>query len=263
MNTNLIKSPDFIASAGFGQSELHVIVVGVGGTGSALLGKLFQLNSTLQSLGAMPLKVTVYDDDVVTPSNTGRQAFYPFDIGRPKAQVLVERFNQFGGLQWEFKLKKFSARSVTEPRNGAVIFGCVDNANGRKEMHSFCMKSRNCVYIDSGNDSRSGNVVLGMNARTGGKQTVIPTVYDLFRQQLDSWVPVEGDSCSHEDSIRKQDFGLNDMMASQAIQMFWQLIKHGQLHYQGVAVDLETGKTDSFPADPEVWAMFGFECSPQ
>lgn len=259
MSEHLIKSPDFVASAGFGQSDLHVIVVGVGGTGSALLGKLFQLNSTLQSLGAQPLKVTVFDDDIVTPSNTGRQAFYPFDIGRPKAQVLVERFNQFGGLQWNYKLEKFTAKSVVDFRPSAVIFGCVDNANGRKEMHSFCMNSRNCVYIDSGNDSRSGNVVLGMNAGCNGKQVVLPTVYDLYRQQFDSWVPVEGESCSHEDSIRKQDFGLNDMMASQAIQMFWQLIRHGELHYQGVQVDLKTGKTESFAADPELWSMFGFE----
>ena len=47
------------------------------------------------------MQVTVYDDDIVTEANIGRQLFCPCDVGQDKASVLVSRVNSFFGLNWE------------------------------------------------------------------------------------------------------------------------------------------------------------------
>lgn len=73
------QSPDFIQSYNMG-GNLKVVVVGAGGTGSALLSKLFQMNATLQKLGAPALDVVVYDDDTVAMPNTGRQSFFELSM---------------------------------------------------------------------------------------------------------------------------------------------------------------------------------------
>ncbi len=125
-------------------------------------------------------------------------------------------------------------------------------------MHNAMQNQRNCIYIDAGNAQRSGNVIAGMNAKVGKKDVYYPTVYDLYRTQLDEWQPVAGDSCSHEESIRRQDFGLNDVMAFHSVQILWQLLRHGVCQYQTVSVDLEHGTTSHYGADPEYWAMYGF-----
>lgn len=259
-----LQAPTFINDAAEGQRNLLVIVVGAGGTGSALLGKLFQMNATITKLGGSALDVVVLDDDTVSEANVGRQAYYPFDVGRNKAEVLVERFNQLGVTRWGFSPTKFTAETVNQLRNrnyysGVVIFGCVDNAAGRIEMHKALNDTRNCIYIDAGNANRSGHVVVGVNATIGKDKVYYPSVYDLFKTQLDNWKPVEGDSCSHEESIRKQDFGLNDSMALYAGQVLWQLIRHGECAYHSLNVDLESGQVQPFGVDPDYWAMFGFE----
>jgi PRTRC genetic system ThiF family protein len=262
MTTQKLIAPTFINEAAEAQRKLLVIVVGAGGTGSALLGKLFQMNSTITKLDGSALDVVVFDDDKVTEANTGRQAFYAFDVGRNKAEVLVERFNQLGCTRWGYVPEKFSADNfehlIRRDHSGVVIFGCVDNAAGRIQMHKAMKSLRHCIYIDAGNSNRSGHVVVGVNATIGKTKVYYPTVYDLFKTQLDNWQPVEGDSCSHEASIRKQDFGLNDAMALYSTQVLWQLIRHGECAYQSMNVDLETGHTKSFGVDPEYWEMFGY-----
>lgn len=260
----IFESPDFIQSYNMG-GALKVVVVGAGGTGSALLSKLFQMNATLQKLGAPALDVVVYDDDTVAMPNIGRQSFYEFDIDRPKAEVLVERFNQFGATNWVAKVERFSAtsESLGYRDGGVILFGCVDNAPARKElhkaMHSFSRWG--CVYVDAGNANRSGNVIVGMSAQVNGRKVVYPTVYDLYKSQLDEWKPVAGDSCSHEESIQRQDFGLNDMMAVLSSQVLWQLVRHGKCAYQMASVDFETGVMQSFQPDPDYWSMFGYVVS--
>ena len=262
MTASKLIAPDFITTAAQGQNSLLVIVVGAGGTGSALLGKLFQLDSTVRKLGGAPLDVVVFDDDTVSPSNIGRQSFYPFDIGRPKAEVLVERFNQLGETQWGYVPEKFTSEHAESARSyrhsGVVIFGCVDNASGRKEMHKALNGRQNIVYVDAGNANRSGNVVVGVNAQINRNDVYYPSVYDLYKTQLDEWLPVLGDSCSHEESIQRQDFGLNDSMALYASQVLWQMLRHGECAYHSLTVDLESGQVSPVGVDPDYWSMFGY-----
>ena len=256
---NTIKSPDFIntfATNGF--KKLQVVVVGAGGTGSALLGKLLQLHNTFEALSISGLDVVVYDDDLVTESNLGRMPFYKFDLGRPKAECLVERINAYSNVKWQYKNEKFKKDSLKNNYGGVVIFGCVDNVPARKAIHSSFSSLDNCIYIDAGNDTSSGNVIMAMNAQVGKDTCYLPSVVDLYQQQINSHIDNNKDSCSAEDAINMQSFGVNDIAASHCIQFLWQLVRKGEIAYQGLSFDLHTGVTAPITADTGTWAIYGY-----
>ena len=255
----MIKAPDFITEYSInGWRKLNILVIGAGGTGSALLNKLFQMQMTLTSLGASGFDVTVYDDDEVSPSNVGRQSFWHVDVGAKKAEILVDRYNRFGGVNWKAVTNKFVCKRDPYTTENLIVFGCVDNVQGRKEIHEF-MQMHNCVWIDCGNDSHSGNVFMGMNAKVDKKNVYLPTVYDLFRSQMDSNEIVPEPSCSTAEAIARQTLGVNDLTAAHAVQMLWQLIRNGEVGFQGVTLDLLSGTSTPIACDPDIWAMFGYQ----
>lgn len=250
-----ILSPDFITEAATSENKkLKVLIVGAGGTGSELASKLFKMHMTIKALGGAGLDVTIMDDDEVSPSNIGRQAFWLCDIGQPKASVLVNRFNNFGGTNWKAVARKFEKQYL----ENCVVFGCVDNAKARIAIHdSFC-HGKNVVWVDCGNDSTSANIFMGVNAMTSRVKTYIPSIFDLFKAQLQNDTSEQEPSCSTAEAISRQDAGVNDAAAQQAMQFLWQLYRHGKISYHGVAVDLKSGSTTPFAADPEIWALFGY-----
>ena len=82
------------------QHPVTVNLIGAGGTGSQVLTNLARLDVTLRALNHPGLFVTVYDPDIVTEANIGRQLFGWSDIGLNKAQCLVTRINNFFGNDW-------------------------------------------------------------------------------------------------------------------------------------------------------------------
>lgn len=83
------------------QHPVTVNLIGAGGTGSQVLTCLARLDTALRGLGHPGLFITVYDSDIVTEANIGRQLFSPSDIGLNKAQCLVTRMNNFFGNDWK------------------------------------------------------------------------------------------------------------------------------------------------------------------
>lgn len=258
-----IMSPDFITEAAISNTKkLKVLIVGAGGTGSELASKLLKMHITMKALGGAGLDLTIMDDDVVSPSNVGRQNFYGFDVNQPKAAVIVNRFNNFAGTDWKASIRKFDQRLKLD---NCLVFGCVDNAKGRIAIHDSFVNSRNVVWVDSGNDASSANVFMGVNAAIGGKQTYIPSIYDLFESQLKSSMNVteHEPSCSTSEAIIRQDAGINDCAAQHASQFLWQLYRHGEIAYHGVTVNLKTGTSSPIEADPQIWEMFGYKSKGQ
>ena len=62
------------------QHPVTVNIIGAGGTGSQVLTGMARLDVTLRALGHPGLFVTVYDPDIVTDANIGRQLFGPSDL---------------------------------------------------------------------------------------------------------------------------------------------------------------------------------------
>lgn len=255
-----VNAPNFITECATSETKpLSVVVIGCGGTGSEIAGMLFKMHSTMLALGSAGLNVTLIDDDVVSPSNLGRQSFWGCDVDQPKASTLVDRFNNFGGTRWKSLVKKFEGGRLYN----TVIFGCVDNAIGRKMMHQSFQASDDVIWIDCGNDSSSANVFMGMNAKVGTSKVYIPSVYDLFKAQLDADQPAQEPSCSTREAIARQDFGVNSATANHAIQLLWQLYRHGGVDYHGVTLNLKSGESFPIAADPDIWAQFGYAPKPK
>ena len=71
----MYKSPQWLTDNEFKGRKTKVVIIGAGGTGSELISQLFKINYTLIELGSAGLDVTLIDDDIVSPTNIGRQSF--------------------------------------------------------------------------------------------------------------------------------------------------------------------------------------------
>lgn len=234
----------------------QVAVVGAGGTGSALLPNLARLHHAMLELGHPGgIDCTVYDDDTVSETNVGRQGFYPVDVGMPKATLLVNRLNNLMGTRWDAQTRRIGG---DDSLHCDLVVGCVDTRGARKAILRAMTRGSGGYYLDCGNESDSGQVIIG---RVKGPQSKrLPHVGDLFPELMNR----KGDkvdtapSCSMADALRKQSLVINQAMAVQAYNLLWTLFRTGTLPYSGVFVNLTTGRNSPLPMDPEAWARFGY-----
>ena len=115
-----------------------MLVVGCGGTGSAIAAGLPYLHQAILACGHPGgLHVTLMDGDTISPTNCVRQPFSRSEIGLYKAVVLVNRINIFWGLDWEAVPAHLSDRKALSPshENGFgrthIVIGCVDTRAAR------------------------------------------------------------------------------------------------------------------------------------
>jgi len=228
---------------------ISVALVGVGGTGSQMLGHLARIDTTLQALGHPGLYVHVYDDDQVSEANIGRQLFAEPDLGLNKATVLVSRLNRFFGLNWEAHPEKY----VCQLRAN-IIITCVDSAKARIEIKSLIKSTKDeqepdekaLYWLDMGNGSKSGQVVLGTvkdiqqpKSKLETKKA-LPDVLDLYPQIKKVKDKDDGPSCSLAEAIKKQDLFVNPIMATLGADILWKLFREGMITSQGCFVNLDT-----------------------
>jgi PRTRC genetic system ThiF family protein len=237
---------------------VNVVVVGAGGTGSALLPRLMQLNFAMKELGHPGgLHVTLYDDDTVSPANVGRQCFFPQDVGQYKATLIINRLNQGWGTKWEAVPKKLKK---SDRISADIIIGCVDSRKGRAAIIG-AVSSYHCYYIDAGNNENSGQVVIGELCEGSRKKIRLPHVADLFPSMVDVELDAKDDkpSCSVAEALEKQSLVINNTMANEVFNLMWMLFRNGKLTYSGKFVNLETGTARPIPLDTKVWENMGYK----
>jgi PRTRC genetic system ThiF family protein len=104
---------------------VRVLVVGCGGTGSAVAAGLPYLHQAMFVAGHPGgLQVALMDGDLISSTNCIRQPFCQAEVGLAKAVVMVSRLNLFWGLNWTAVPEYLSARSQTA--NFDLLIGCVD-----------------------------------------------------------------------------------------------------------------------------------------
>lgn len=142
--------------------SLRVLLVGAGGTGSEFLIALKNLLLASVAFGNKQFHVTVADGDRVGKSDLARRAFYLPDLGRNKAEVLVERTHLGTGVAWTAILHHVDATRVLAVDQDIVIT-CVDSREARANVHEAVTLpgSRVCYWLDLGNRLHHGQVVLG------------------------------------------------------------------------------------------------------
>lgn len=242
------------------RSAWKVVVVGAGGTGSALLPSLARLHHAMVELGHPGgIECTVYDDDTVSEFNVGRQGFYPNDVGQYKATLLVNRMNLLMGTNWVAEPRRVDSRINL---HADLVIGCVDSRRARHAIVQAAKRGKCRYYLDCGNEEDRGQVILGEFGKPRNDR--LPHVGDLFPDMLNPKNDKADDtpSCSMADALRKQSLVINQAISVQAFNLLWSLFRNGGLVFSAVFVNLATGRTNPVPIDQAAWARFGYDAPP-
>ena len=235
--------------------QLRVLLVGAGGSGSAVLLQLPFLEQALRAWGQPGLAVTVMDPDTVSEVNVVRQPFSRVDIGSNKALCLVGRINMFWGFAWN-AIPRYFGDSPTGAPECDLLISCVDTRKARHQIAESFKRFRAPAYhLDLGNNASSGQYVLGQpkdrTVSARAKETRLPTVFELYPEIADSTLresPLP--SCSAVEALDRQEPFINQTLAVSSLAMLARLLRYGQLTYHGGFYNAETGRVAPLKVDP-------------
>lgn len=240
---------------------VRVLVVGAGGTGSAITMSLPYLDQALRVWGRFAgLDVVLMDADTVSETNCIRQPFSISDIGQNKATVLINRINLFWGTSWRAEPRNFDERTPERIQDSSIdlLIGCVDSRAARKVIARSLAKSNNrtAYWLDLGNNAASGQFVLGqpLNGRNRRKAERLRTVCELYPEIIDADAgedPIP--SCSAIEALERQEPYINQALAMSALSMLARLLRQGKVAHHGGFFNAETGRITALLVDPELW----------
>ncbi len=148
----------------------HFVVVGVGGTGCALLNLLPALR---------PARITLVDGDTVEASNLLRQPLYgPADIGRLKVITAKARLTE---LHPQLSIGTIPAFVDTNNADAAlheadVVFDCTDDLHVRRLMDRTCERT-GTPLISAAVHGHQIQVVTLHAANAGGRRVALSDLY--------------------------------------------------------------------------------------
>ncbi len=87
-----------------------------GGTGS----KISTASDRLMELGHAGLQIRLWDDDIITTANLGRQRFAECEAGLYKFVALLNRGNRFSGSNWKAEKRKFEKENLGRLQTRAI-----------------------------------------------------------------------------------------------------------------------------------------------
>lgn len=245
---------------------VRVVVVGCGGTGSAVAAGLPYLHESLLAFGhPHGLKITLVDGDVVSETNCVRQPFTRQEVGHPKAVLLATRLNLFWGLDCD-AVHGYVGEISTPPAD--LVIGCVDTRAARGAIRK-AYESCAHYWLDFGNEESIGQFLLGeltaprigsgkSKALGGGWKAEkvlrgqrLPHVGDLHPELLDPELDADdGPSCSAAEALTRQAPFINQVLANHGLALLSRLFRYGQLEHHGGYVNLETGRMVPRPVPP-------------
>ena len=244
------------------QHPVTVNLIGAGGTGSQVLPCLARLDTALRGLGHPGLFVTLYDSDIVTEANIGRQLFSPSDIGLNKAQCLVTRMNNFFGNDWKAVPDIYPAALKDARRDNLanIMITCTDNIKSRLDLWNilkavpvseYRSHETPLYWMDFGNMQNTGQVILGTVPKkirqpasklyeTVESLKVITRYVKYARvKEKDS-----GPSCSLAEALEKQDLFINSTLAQLGCNILWKMFRNGMIEHHGLYLNLSTMKVN-------------------
>jgi sulfur-carrier protein adenylyltransferase/sulfurtransferase len=246
------------------ERQVRVLVVGCGGTGSAVVAGLPYLHQALMARGHPGgLHVTVIDADTISPTNCIRQPYARSEIGLNKAIVLVNRLNLFWGLKWEaVPVHLKPGTSISRSYSGDdlcthIVIGCVDTRAARATiMESVGKWSTVSYWLDLGNNADSGQFILGepLNERNRRSKLRLRTAGELFQEIVDPIFDNDDEpSCSAAAALERQEPFINSTLAQHSLALLARLFRYGTLCYHGGFINLLTGIGSRLPIDASMW----------
>jgi len=243
-------------------NPVTVNLIGAGGTGHRMLTELVRIHISLQAFGRPGLQVTVFDDDLISEANRGRQMFAPSEIGYFKSVTLINRINRSNGTNWKAVPERFSTDNLhllPEASKANVYITCVDTVSARFDianaLRKVCRNSRNdraqpFYWMDCGNSRVTGQVLLATlteikQPESERFRTVanLPKVTDEFKELLEEVDDHNEPSCSQADALKKQDLFVNTGVAVNGAELLWQLLCEGMIEHRGVFLNIKKFKT--------------------
>ena len=246
------------------ERQVRLLVVGCGGTGSALVAGLPYLHQSLVARGHPgALHVTVLDGDTISPTNCVRQPFARSEVGLNKAIVLVNRLNLFWGLKWEavpahLKPGNHISRGYSgDDLRAHIVVGCVDTRAARAAIHDAVGNWSTVSYwLDLGNNADSGQFILGepLNQRNRKAKLRLRSAGELFPEIIDPTLDNDGEpSCSSAEALERQEPFVNSTLAQHALALLARLFRYGMVCYHGGFISLSTGVSGHLPIDASLW----------
>ncbi len=236
--------------------RVRVLVVGCGGTGSAIAAGLPYLHQAMIANGhPAGLHVTLMDGDAISPSNCVRQPFSRSEIGLYKAVVLVNRLNVFWDLDWQAVPANLQKGERVDEAD--IVIGCVDTRAARAMIRNGTSDSSSVDYwLDIGNNADSGQFILGepLNETNRRSRTRLRTVAELCPEIVDAGLDNDGlPSCSAAEALERQEPFVNPTLAQHALALLARLFRYGTVSYHGGFINLATGVSGRLPVEPSVW----------
>ena len=243
-------------------NPITVNLIGAGGTGHRMLTELVRMHISLLAFGKPGLQVNLFDDDIITEANRGRQMFAPAEIGHFKAVILINRINRFNGTNWKAVPERFSTKTLhLLPNTGKanIYITCVDTVSARFDiagaLRKVCRESRNdrakpFYWMDLGNSRFTGQLVLSTLDEIKQPESErfrpvasLPKVTDEFKDLLEEVDDKDEPSCSQAEALRKQDLYINTALAVYGAELLWQLLSDGMIEHRGLFLNIKKFKT--------------------
>lgn len=252
MNTEKIKA-HFTDNALINPTNpISVNVIGAGGTGSKVMTALLEMNHSLIELGHAGLFVRLWDDDVITHANLGRQRFAECEAGLYKSVAIINRINRWAGTNWKAEAEKFEKDTLDRipAHAGASIYiSCVDSVKARFEIADIlgrlnkgnAYSNRPLYWLDFGNSQNTGQAILSTigtirqpNSEKYETVASLPFVTDEFGELLKAAEQSdETPSCSLAEALEKQDLFINSSLVQMGCSLLWSLFRNGLTPYRG------------------------------
>lgn len=251
MNTEKVKVHFTDNSMINATNPISVNVIGAGGTASKVLTALIEMDHSLIALGHPGLSVRLWDDDIVTEANLGRQRFAECETGLYKSVALINRSNRWEGTNWKAETVKFQKDSlgrIPEHAAASIYISCVDSVTARFGIADILKWNRGNSYydkpkywLDFGNSQHTGQVILSTigNVKQPDSEKYeavanLPFVTEEYGELLkQSEATDDTPSCSLAEALEKQDLYINGSLAQMGCSLLWGLFRNGLTRYRG------------------------------
>ena len=244
-------------------NPITVNLIGAGGTGSQVLTALARMNHALTELNHAGLSVRLWDNDMITEANLGRQLFAESELGLHKSVALINRINRFFGTNWKVETQKFEKDDLGKLKSNMkseIYISCVDSVKSRFDIAEILNEMKinkgyyrnQCKYwMDFGNSQFTGQVLLSTignikqpNSKKYETMESLPFITEEFGELLKiSEAEDNTPSCSLAEALEKQDLFINSTLAQMGSSLLWSLFRNGMTENRGFFLNLKEFKT--------------------
>lgn len=241
---------------------VNIALVGCGGTGSHLASGLGALACELRERKGLNVGLVFVDPDRVEPKNIGRQLFTSADVGKYKAHVLAQRITTAYRLPVDALAEPLAAEHLRAApfRVLNLVIGAVDNDAARRVIHRAVDDANgNLWWLDNGNESHSGQVVLGntTNARAfkhaielgmTDRAPALSLVHPEFLAAPKK-TKQKNMSCAELAAAGEQGLMVNRLVAAWALSLLNDFLLTRELRFFGMTFDARWGNTKPYAFD--------------